>query len=235
MEWLATLTEIVANHWLSKKQAYQLSKAMGDLSRAGVNFSSKFPGQKIKDAILEDGVAQLRLVRKPNHPLVWGLLPAEIINVDENSIWASSQEVSGSPNFQTPRYDKAIWTAFIKKIDADHRRFIFVEPPSRFLDIPIYDAPSEIGIELTSSYIIKPVVGELSDSKKLEVEVNIKRWCAANSVDPEKVLASSPRHDSYVGKSPNSFDIIDFSGLSSLEKSRILIPLDLISKVKFGR
>ena len=51
----------------------------------------------------------------------------------------------------------------------------------------------------------------------------------------DAVLALGGRHDSHVGKTSSIFDIADFSGLSPSEKSRILIPLDLLSKIKFGR
>ena len=235
MKWLETLTDLVNDFWATKKQVYQLSKAMGDLNRKGVAFTGKYPGQKIKDAILEDGVTSLLLVRKPNHPLVWGLLPAGVTDVDDIAIWSISRDRSESPSIQTPRYDKAIWTAFIKKIEHGRRRFVFLDSPLRFLDTDVFLAPPVAGIELQSSFVIGPVDGELSEETKEEVERNIKSWCEVNKIDPVRVLAPAIRHESNFGKVHNFFDFADFGGLSSSEKSRILIPLDLLSKVKFGR
>lgn len=235
MDWLAKLKDIVESNWTETGKVFLLAKAKAELERRGVNLFSELQARKLKDAILEDSDGSVRLVRNPSHPLVWGLIPGNVeIPIDLASLF-TVHTVRQSDESHTPRFDRAVWTAFVKPASDGCRRFIEVGSPARFFDVSNDESAPPMSVEVDAQYFLGPAATVLSGEEKSKVEANIRRWAKDKGVALGALIAQISHSEAKMGGATNSFDIADFSGLSIAEKARILIPLDILAKIKFGR
>lgn len=236
MSWIETLTEVVKSHWSSTGRALLLSQVKRELAKRGIDLVSALEGRKLKDALVEEGGSDVRLVRNPLQPLVWGLLPSAADAPGELGELFGPLEDKTVAASRAPRFGRGVWLAFAKPLKIGCRRFLEVGPPSRMFDIPDGGMPPPAGVEIDPSFIYNPS-GELvpNEHHEAQVEKNIREWALHKGIELEKLLASAPAVAGKAREGAGHFDIADFSGLSSSEKARILIPLDLLSKIRFGR
>lgn len=241
MDWVTVLNQLVTSHWSSTGKAYLLAWVPPALAKAGVDMNSVLKGRKLKDAIQEDCRAELRVVRNPNFQLVWGAIPIDAAIPTNLADLFLEQETAPEHKAKTSqesmRFGRAIWVAFSKPLKPDHRRYVEVGPPSKMYDIAIGEAPPPLGLEVDEGLILSSAPSLIPmDDRDQQIEENIRKWAAQRGLPLQK-LQPAPRTLIGVekGTTPAEFDFIDFSGLSNADKARILIPLDIIAKLRFGR
>lgn len=235
MSWLAPLVEAVVQYWGRTGKAYNLAKAKPELLQRHVSVDVHLAGRKLKDAIQEDAATELRLIRNPEHRLSWGLVPYSVdLPTDLTELFAPAQEATQTKE-DAVRFSRGVWLAFSKPLKLGTRRFLELREPSAVLH-EVYDGqplpPS--GVEVLPEYIWSPN-GELipNEDRDQEIEQSIRRWAKEKGISVSQLVRREISSELPDGGRPASF--IDISGLSQTDKARILIPLDLLEKIRFGR
>lgn len=233
------LNKIVNKHWAESKTALLLSKIKSEMERENCNVDDWLNGRKLKDAILEDSKGHIRLIRNPKQPLVWGAVPHDSDLPEDQSLIFARFANKTSNSSEEPRFNRAVWLAFAKPILPEARRYLEIGPPSKYRDIYDDEEIPKLGIEVDKNFIsnARDTPSSTEDHENRVAE-NIRNWANDNNIKIEElILSRRSRHDqsSRPHDHVNHFDYLDLSTLSPAEKARISIPLDLLSKIKFGR
>jgi len=235
MDWISTLDQTVKSYWSSTGKAYLLSWIPAAMAKAGVELSSVLKGRKLKDAIQEDGRDVLRTIRHPEFPLAWAVVPLEAQVTNLKELFPSTKKEELAVAHESPRFARAVWLAFSKPLKPHQRRFLEIGPPSKMYDISESEPPPPLGLEVDSSLIYnsEPALLPLEERDE-HVERAIHKWAAEHDVSIDKLTPKLANRitANREGQDPTG-GLIDFSGLSNSEKARILIPLDLIAKLRF--
>lgn len=236
MSWLAPLVEEVTHYWAKTGKAYNLAKAKPELSRRQVPVDTHLAGRKLKDAILEDAATELRLVRNPESKLSWGLVPASAdtpANLAE--LFADVPKSPQAPD-DPIRFSRGVWLAFSKPLKVGCRRFLEVRKSRSASLHEVYEGqplPSS-GVEILPNYIWNSN-GELipSENRDQEIDQTIRRWAQEKDIPLDFLKRKDMDQDGFESEQGASY--LDISGLTQSDKARILIPLDLLEKIRFGK
>lgn len=132
MNWIDALDDVVTHHWAKSGSAFLLSGVRTALERNGINVDISLDGRKMKDALSEDGSSKFRLVRNPENPLVWGLIPANCeIPANAADMFGSQAKSNERAESSSPRFGRGVWAAFAKPLHPDLRRFLELGPPRK--------------------------------------------------------------------------------------------------------
>jgi len=233
MSWLRPLIDEVKHTWSQTGRAYNLAKATPCLRDGGVVVEDHLQGRKLKDAIQEDAKSDLRLVRDPNRPLTWGLVPSGVdVPVDQSSLFEAAKP---APENDEPRYARGVWIAFSKPLFVGRRRFLSISSTGpEFEEVGIGEPLPPSGTEIDAEYIWSPneQLPLVTDRDKL-ISSKIKSWATAKGIEIERLLAET-YIDRHKTRSKIRIKYIDISGLTEEDKARISIPLDVIEKLRFN-
>jgi len=232
MDWEDAIVDLVESHWNESNRPYPLSRLKLDLRKQGIEIDEKLGGRKLREVLEIDFSTTLRVFRNPDHELAWYMVSSKV-DLEEGIVALKRHPLQKIAS-NTVEYDKAIFTAFIKEIFEGKRRFVFLEPKKRFDDFLASEDVPEGGIEVLHAEIVRPSGEQLTGEEKRDASDRIRTWLSNNDVQLEKAVAAHriavKEHDtSTLG------DVLDFSGLSVSDKARILIPLDVLLKIKFRR
>lgn len=234
MNWLDPLIEEVNKHWAATGKAFNLAKAPPVLKNKGVNVEYHLQGRKFKDAVLEDASTDLRLVKMH---LTWGAVPREVdIPPDTSELFVKATRAPSAE--ETIRFGRGVWTAFSKPLKDGARRFLEIGPPSKVYDLYSDDPLPPVGIEVPQEYIYNPSLELLpNENRDQEIEAKIRSWAAFRGIDVLDLATGKVQYEVHKadGMPGSPTDFLDLSRLSTSEKARIHIPLDLLDKIRFGR
>jgi hypothetical protein len=237
MDWLNFLAEEVKRHWFEKGTAYNLARVKPFLDRNFSPLQNVLRGRKLRAAIEEDGGSLLKIIKNPNDSLTWGLVPAEIdLPVDFTELFSVKSERRSKPD-STLRFSRTVWSAFSHSLPENLRRYLIMGSPVLLRDISDTDMPPPGGIQIGPEYIFDHSSEAVPNSSRDQViEANIKAWAELNAVLlSDLVKAPRAKNDSASPSLGSPYLVADFTALTDDERSRILIPLNLLSKIKFGK
>ncbi len=142
-------------------------------------------------------------------------------------------EIADFPAVALPgqKYKKAVWAAFIRPLSLEYRRFLSMDTLG-FTDVkrkPTGDLWIEIRREfITETPIDRPINGPL-------VQARIGEWAAANSVNLDILVDSSPS-GSFGSDKPHITDLIRIiSALPPEVAARWMIPSEVLLNLQVGR
>ncbi|WP_428414502.1 hypothetical protein [Pararhizobium sp.] len=234
MNWLDPLIQEVNKYWALTGMAFNLAKVPPLLKNAGVNIELHLAGRKLRDAIREDASTDLRLVKSD---LTWGAVPREVeIPADVKELFVATTKVAGKN--ETVRFGRGVWSAFSKPLKEGMRRFLDIGPPSKVYDLYVEDPLPPGGVEVPEEYIYNPSSELLpSEDRDQAIEIKIRSWASFRGIDIADLSLGKGRSDDRKtdGVAGSLTDFLDLSRLSSAEKARIQLPLDLLDKIRFGR
>lgn len=232
MGWEEIVVGLVSVWWNEQKKPYPLSRLKPDLRNRHVDLDEKLGGRKAREVMEIDFRDRLKVFHHPNHELVWYMIP--VLTDSNAAIGALTTEEPNKPLVSTVEYEKAVFTAFIKRLEEGKRRFLFFGDRTYFDDIQTDPVTTYGGLEVMRSDISVPVGELLTDVEKRETSQRIQAWLKNNDIELTKVTVQN-RSESKAQDRASVSDVLDFSGLTASEKARILIPLDLLFKIRFGR
>ena len=169
---------------------------------------------------LSDHIAVLQ---SKENPTIIGAIPANA--VDDESLHADillSRSVR-RPGTAFPRFHPAFWAAFIKDLEPEAHRYVFIGPPPRFRDLGSDEEPEDT-IEIARDYIVG------TDDDVAAVHESINKWIRANQLNEEAFLAESTS----IAEDLPSDDLLGrlVGSLTQEELKRMSIPLDIVSKLR---
>lgn len=235
MDWISCLDQIVRSHWSSTGKAFLLSWIPGALAKHGVDLPSVLRGRKLKDAIQEEGRSVLRAIRHPDYQLVWAIVPIDAPATNLKDLFPFSKQTDALAEKDSVRFGRAVWSAFSKPLKPHQRRYLEIGPPSKMYDLAESEPPPPLGLEVDPSLIYgaQPSLVPIEERDE-HIERTIRKWAADHKIPIDK-LTPANRLPTIGEYHDATIDLIDFSDLSPAEKGRILIPLDILPKLRFRK
>lgn len=173
---------------------------------------------------LQDRLAdRVRVIQHSDNPTVVGAVPvgAEVHddNFDEllDRTWTKSEKT-------TFHFHPSLWAAFRKPLDPTRRRYMNVQPPLHFRDVPL-ESRSIDGTEIERECIVGP------DVEAVVVQQKIKDWLRENDLESSSVFY---RRDKTRTTHLPSDDLLGrlLLALEPEDLRRMSIPLDIVSKLR---
>ena len=189
----------------------------GDFSRG-----TKRHGTTLRQYLLTQLSEHLTVIQhSESHQLV-GVLP---IQIDVSAAGGADMLLERTQRCQadtTPRFHPALWAAFRKPLPESQRRYISDRSPVSFWDLDALEHPK--GVEIARDYILP------DDASSIDVRQNIQLWIEANRLDVTIYLRT---HKEPL-QSLDSRDLLEcvLDALNSEELKRVIMPLDVVSKLK---
>lgn len=213
---------------------------MTEVGTALCGFKIKEVAQNLGGFIREHMADDLEILR---HKAIPGRDILVKLGTDPGSEWGHAVR----PMITNGYYEAAFWAAFAKPIAEGKRRYLFLNPKPHFKEVePETDPPA-------GSYEIPPDYAAPADMQPgLErhnlVMSNISRWAATNGIDLDRMkqgqsapnpsatsIAQIPQQHgmSVTGRQagPDRKGIGVLALLSETDRSRILVPLDILEKL----
>jgi len=101
------------------------------------------------------------------------------------TVFQSNRPVGTEPR----RYAPALWAAFIKPLAEGARRWISVEEPVHFYDLPATETPKDGTLEISREAIVAPPPNVLVNGEA--VGKNISQWLSQHSIPADNVAFKS--------------------------------------------
>jgi hypothetical protein len=230
--WIEAVKDASKDHWAATGKALLLAHVPSQLRLRGIEAQSFLGGRKLKEALEQDGIGTIRLVRDPNDELVWGVLPAEV-TADVNSDLFPHKASAGTPHDEIPQFARGFWSAFVKPLESDKRRFLRAD--GNFDNLPNDQMPPADGIEISDKYI-RPSPGLGEDMHEAVME-SITKWAEAHQVDVSQYrrqIGDRERTQPERPTGPTGL-FAGFDGLPDSDLQRVLVPMDIVRKLLIKR
>lgn len=184
------IIELVLSRWELQRRPFSLADLGLQLRREFPRdeLEREFLGGKLKNYIEYNLRHELRIVRHPQNPIVWGVVPSTVTD-PADTLFAQASINNGrvqatEPTDRLPyvRYDFDLWKAFTTANTADR----YIELGERVVVVEV----SKGGAAPEKSLKIEP--DDISDSREGYVTVasKIERWAERNKVDISKFKQS---------------------------------------------
>lgn len=230
-EWVQNLKRLAEVHWTTNRRALLLSQVPQLLEAEGIELSVVLRGRKLKHAIEVDGRGVIWLVQDSRSRLIWGIVhDATAAESDSESLFPERDEDADS----IPQFHKAFWTAFIKPLEDDRARYVAVQRPIHFIDIPKGNLPNFEGTEIAAEYLVKS--DAVYDDFDVAVYASILNWSNKNGVDLPRFYWTGPSKSEvqYYARNRAKW-LVGLSKLSKEDLARISVPLDIVRTLLDGK
>lgn len=228
MSWIEEVVRIARGHYEQTKRAFPLPLVLPALQAKGLDSSQFLQGRKLKSALEADGRAVLSVIQNPNNPLAWAVVPQDIVDEGGGHNLFPEATKRADQRQPTARYFPAFWAAFIKPLEAGHRRFLATnEKLVRFDDL-ITENPLPDKIEILRQDVVE-LDGEAEVPAYDIVHDKAQAWAQRNGIQLSRfVIQAKP--SSLRGVSGDDW-FIRILQLPDSDLARISIPLDVLKKV----
>lgn len=227
--WIDVVAEEAESRWAHQKPLF-LAQIPPLLRRHAIDLEDVLRGRSLMLAIASDATSSVRLVKDPDHELVWAVIPHRVPDdFDLREIFHKTQEikapVSRAPA-AVPLFQRWFFTAFIKALAPGHKRYVLLD---HFRDLPESEIPPPGAWEVQSTEILNPEPDAIVDRE--DIFDRIKRWTerygvAIDQFCQEPKSAILERRESSGPKSLIAFDTLEID-----ELRRIMVPMDVVLKL----
>ena len=184
------ITALVEDNWASEKKPMLLSRVGAQLNRQfRESLQNVLLGAKLKEFI-QHRVKAVRIIKHPSNSIVWGLVPASVIESAEvlfgNSNPAAPQQEAHqetpTTDHQLIRYDRTLWQAFYYPISPAVDRYLKVDEQVRMFEFA-QNSPGapEGAIKLGPSDVTN--ADDPSGTAFSNVSAKIEAWATRHRVD----------------------------------------------------
>jgi hypothetical protein len=245
----SALERIVEKHWEEFEAPIELSLVRPLLEREGISTDQIVSTNKFSDVIasITDRLS-VHMFRDLEHPTVWRLAPSRIPLERARGIPRKS---SGDGASRNPRIKYPTWSAFIKPLGLGKRRFIDPKNDYKFIDISERPDNRQDLLEITS----EDQAGGIKDDGMLDYDKvfdNIAKWCLKNHIEIQSLYDSNKDKNNLINEKNANYPAHSIAGnsviergimkrnlgpshpldaLSHEEKTRILVPLDIVLRL----
>jgi hypothetical protein len=223
-DWQTVLSEHAGELFKQTGRGLLLSRVPSLLRSQGIEPRDFLQGRKLREFIQSEGGPGLTLIQSEVNPLLWAILPADAKPVEPYSRYFPSPEARSEE--RPPRFQPAVWQAFIRTKAPQMRRWLFLAAPTRFEDFEEADEPIG-GTEVEEEFIVDQ---EQFFRSTGTVIGNIEKWAAKHELNVHELLVRPKGTDSQTG--PSRSVLIEFlRALRPEERHRIAIPADIAARL----
>lgn len=222
---LDRIVAIVSDQWKKESRATHLAYLGQLLAKEIPDFKkSVLAGETLRSFIEKNLSKRLTIVTLPDDAGVVGVVPA--------SSGAGPETLATPPDkANPPRFNPAVWAAFIKQVQPGHKRVVYLEP-----EISFDDLQSEAATPAGAHIIPEDLTAKGPDESVEKVAASIEAWASKLEIPIEKLRIrkrSTTQSCSEAGPSGRRSlldDLLD--ALDAQEMRRLTVPLDIIAKLK---
>ncbi len=199
------------------------------LSRNKPQLRELLKNTKLVDFIEKKMVGTIKIIDSPEDSKIKIALPANAqINDDVTQFIPKRNAVNSLSH--TPRYNPALWAAFLQPLEKGCTRLIGFEPILHFEDIK--DSSLEVVTKkvVSEDLIIDQDKEPIHAKRSRCIAINIDKWLNDNNIPLELVKAQSTETIDSESKKESLFEAM-IAVFNEEELRRILIPLDLVAKL----
>jgi hypothetical protein len=223
----AAIVEMVRSRWDSRRLPYTLADLGGQLRRLFTRdeLQREFLGGKLKNYVEYNLRNELRIVKHPTNPIVWGLVPisvtdtADDIFAQEATDFArgtpdkvAAQGVETGERLPFVRYEHELWKAFTTEAAGD--RYIELGEQIVVTEVPKGEGGPGKSFKLEASDVADPREGYASIARKIEA------WAERNKSDISRFKQS--------GRFKRSLLELMIEALSDEELRQLELPMNVI-------
>ena len=165
----------------------------------------------------------VRVVQHSTRRTVIGAVPSDVEADEGGNFDMLLDKARGHAKQPAHRFHPAFWAGFRKPLHEPNRRYMSIQAPVYFRDVPGDNQPEGF-TEIQRKYVVGP------DADVTEVQQGIEAWLADNGLEPTSFLmtrqaeaAQLPSHD-LLGRLLLALDPDDLKRLS--------MPLDIVNKLR---
>ena len=218
-----------ANQQWEQERALLLS-SIGSMESGSVSRLAKLNHTTVR-GFVEQHLAEHCVVRAHSRmPARIGILPKNLESAQTNTVdhWLRLVDAPVSTPYR--RYLRVFWTAFRKPLIPGETRYISVQHPVVFKNLPADDPAPQNMFQITPEYIADDTA--ITDD---QVEENIQKWCELNDLDSQSFLMSStgigPGKDSRIHHQISGSVLVEMiERLSEEELKHVTLPLKRCKK-----
>ena len=166
----------------------------------------------------------VRVVQHSTRHQIIGAIPADVeVDATDESIDALLNRTQDPTEKTVPRFHPAFWTAFRKPLETPKRRYISLQAPIRFQDVPPEDLPDGF-IEIEPQYIVD------QEPDPVLILQKAQSWLSDHALEEAPFLWQSRTKSTHLP----STDLLGrlLHALEPEELRRISMPLDIVHKLK---
>ena len=214
------LVELVNQWWTTHSRPLLLSQ-LGEYDDGQLTTAIKGKARGLAAYIRNRLGDQVDVIRHEEKPQLVGAIPVGVDVAELGGANALLEETGRRPSGSV-RYDRAFWAAFRKPLDDSKSRYMSLNTPVHFQDVPLGESRPEGFTEVDRSYVV-----DTEDA--VQVQEKIDEWLAANSLDStafevSKRQESKPLPANLLGR------LLD--ALDSDQLARINMPLDVVDRLR---
>jgi hypothetical protein len=169
--------------------------------------------------------AECKVIRHTQNPVRIGIVPiTAVVPLNSDELFDRFSAISKP---QGPLFRRAVWTAFIKPIEPNKKRYLRTDAVEVSFQETASVPPSDGQyVELTPAEVFSQFDG--SEVSKARVADAIKEWASRNNIHEDAVIVKSLVPSDELPKRSQLLDFI--ASLNDDELKRINLPLDIVKK-----
>lgn len=221
------IRDVTTEYWLEYQKPLFLTQIKSVLKRNGMDVERLLAGKKLKQFLEEDTTAGYRIVKPPTDATGqrWALVPE---NVDPSAAFATWEEskTSNHAGGSSPSiiwFNRRIFAAFVKTLAEGHRRYIRLDAPPSFDDLPDGTPCPPGSKEIDRRYIKQ---GDAPLDNQI-VANQLRAWASEEDVPLSELIAK--KQEPLDRGRDRLADAL--RSLDKTELARISVPLDLVLKL----
>jgi len=223
--------EETQRYWERESRAFGLAKMGQILIQRGFNVKKLLGRRRLSEFIEQELSGSVRVLHDDN-PLVLGAVPWSVTLPSRASELFKKKVLSGSTSSQVTRFKPVVWAAFSKPLDGDRVRRLLLSEPISFADVPGDADRTDSEYDIDERLIV-PYSALKGDARREKISDNIAAWAREAGIDLGLLTALPPASSTNLEESNVLVALI--RSLSTEERARVALPLDIVDKLMKSR
>ena len=217
------IVELVRNCWNEHQMPLLLSRLggehNGDIAREAKERAGSL-GAYLRERLHD----RVRVIQHSTKPPLIGAIPSNVDTDGSENVDTLLNRTHGHTVQATRRFHPAFWAGFRKPLPTLYRRYMSLQEPVRFQDVPDDRRPPSGFVEVQRNHVVGP------DADAAKVQQEIEEWFEENALEPTSFLAgrtvenAQPPPNDLLGRLLLALDPDDLKRLS--------MPLDIVNKLR---
>ena len=215
------LVELVNQWWTTHHRPLLLSQ-IGGYDNGKLAAAVKARGRSLAAYIRNRLSDQVDVVRHDEKPQLVGAIPAGEDMAKLGGANALLEQTMRPPSGSV-RFHRAFWAAFRQPLDESKGRYVSLNAPIHFQDIPLGEPRPDDFLEVDRTYIV-------DTEDDVHVQGKIENWLAINSLDSAIFEVSKAQ----TSKSSPANDLLGrlLDTLDPDQLARVSMPLDVVDRLR---
>ena len=216
------IVELVRQCWDEHRMPLLLSRLGGEYN-GDIAREAKVKAGGLGAYLRQRLADRVQVVQHSTRHTVIGAIPADADTGGGGNFDTLLDQARGHAKQTAQRFHPAFWAGFRKPLHEPNRRYMSVQAPVYFRDVPGDNQPEGF-TEIQRKYVVGP------DADATEVQQEIEAWLAENELEPTSFLMTRPPETAQLP----ALDLLGrvLLALDPDDLKRLSMPLDIVNKLR---